>query len=141
MQRSFINNNFLIATYFYRITRHFCIRLSLIVLCHTFITDPIECQNIAIILCMYTNHNNAHHCYHTHKSVLLICFVVSRILNKALRRITIEKICEILFKIPLHCIPLKIPLHRIPFKVPLNILPFKLLYTGQNTIEKNTLHN
>ena len=57
---------FLIATYFYRIVRHFCIMLSLIVLCHTFITDPIECQNIAIILCMYTNHNNAHHYYHTH---------------------------------------------------------------------------
>ena len=56
----------LIATYFYRIIRHFCIRLSLIVLCHTFITDTIECQNTAIILCMYTNHNNAHHCYHTH---------------------------------------------------------------------------
>ena len=37
--------------------------LSLIVLCHTFTTDPIECQNIAIILCMYTNHNNAHHCF------------------------------------------------------------------------------
>ena len=55
-----------IATYLYRIIRHFCIRLSLIVLCHTFITDPIECQNIAIMLCMYTNHNNAHHCYHTH---------------------------------------------------------------------------
>ena len=56
----------LIATYFYRIIRHFCIRLSLIVLCHSFITDTIECQNTAIILCMYTNHNNAHHCYHTH---------------------------------------------------------------------------
>ena len=62
---------FLIATYFYRIIRYFCIRLSLIVLCHTFITDTIESQNIAIILCMYTNHNNAHHCYHTHISVVI----------------------------------------------------------------------
>ena len=39
----------LIATYFYRIIRHFFIRLSLIVLCHTFITD---------------NNRMPEHCYH-----------------------------------------------------------------------------
>ena len=35
IQHFFLVTIFLIATYLYRIIRHFCIRLSLIVLCHT----------------------------------------------------------------------------------------------------------